>query len=504
MVGSKLGWSVFLVACASLAAVAMPTKSDFQKVQLAVDELLEADRAAVKAGKMKPVKAGENAVHLAEQSKDAAAQYMFWQAAFNYFVKGGEFDRAYDAIQSFRAVVPDIPDTEMIRVLRNGLRGASQKNGGKLYEVLQEVENRVRYARERDQLVKNVAKRPADAMLRVRLAERYVLLGDWEKALPEFAESVGDVATAAKAELGKQSLAYDKIADIWWSYVIPGEDGAEKHFRAHAVDCYRKALAEGRLDGLRRTLVEKRIGDLGSTETGSSVFKVNGNLAKLYYDGTNYIEFVKCPAGEFNMTFDFKSRKTIKARITSPLWIMKEFGGIQLKYGKKFKSHKPGDGKQPAWSAYRDIENLVRRLMSECGEGLPEGYVVRLPTNAELQYALCGGASRLDIKSLARQNTWNLDIGKGKTHWILDRFPTNALKFNNPPRWECSSLPRLDGSEDPLGWDADDAKCAHIIWRMDHGDWLGVADVNNKHAGSGFRFVIGPDLVDEWWQKHGK
>lgn len=98
-------------------------------------------------------------------------------------MKGGEFDRAYDAIQSFRAVVPDIPDTEMIRVLRNGLRGASQKNGGKLYEVLQEVENRVRYARERDQLVKNVAKRPADAMLRVRLAERYVLLGDWEKAL---------------------------------------------------------------------------------------------------------------------------------------------------------------------------------------------------------------------------------------------------------------------------------------------------------------------------------
>ena len=55
MVGSKLGWSAFLVACASLATVAMPTKSDFQKVQLAVDELLEADRAAVKAGKMKPV-----------------------------------------------------------------------------------------------------------------------------------------------------------------------------------------------------------------------------------------------------------------------------------------------------------------------------------------------------------------------------------------------------------------------------------------------------------------
>lgn len=78
MVGPKLGWSVFLIACASLAAVAMPSKADFQKVQLAVDELLEADRAAVKAGKMKPVKAGENAVHLAEQSKDAAAQYMFW------------------------------------------------------------------------------------------------------------------------------------------------------------------------------------------------------------------------------------------------------------------------------------------------------------------------------------------------------------------------------------------------------------------------------------------
>lgn len=498
-----------VVACMSLAVAAMPSKADFQKVKPAVDELLGADREAVKAGKMKPGKAGENAVRLAEQSKDEASKYMFWQAAFSYFVKEGAFDQAYNAVMSLRSSVKDIPHAEMVRVLKNGLRGTGQQNVGKLYELLRETENLVRYARERDQIAKNLVRRPADAALRMHLAERYALLGDWKKALPEFAKGAGDVAKAAKAELGQGTLAPDKIADIWWGYAVPGEESTRKCFRAHAAEFYGKALEEGGLDGIRRSLVEKRVKEVGvqvgqiAGGSESKVFRITDNLARLYFDGTNYVEFVKCPAGEFNMTTDFKARKTAKVRITRPFWIMKEEATIRLAYGSAFKPGKPGSEKIPAWRRIPEIDDLAQRLMNVCGDELPEGCVVRLPTNAELQYALCGGDSRLDTKRMGRENAWNI-VAKQNQVWTLDRFAAGVVQRDSPSNWGFGRFPKLDSTDDPFGWTDKTDGCGFVVWRTAGlWNWLEVPSTEKKF-GAHFRLVIGPDLVGEWRKRNGK
>ena len=61
------GWVVGLaVALPAFAAVAMPTRAEFQKVLPLVREISAEDVAAVRAGKMKPAKAGDNAFERAK------------------------------------------------------------------------------------------------------------------------------------------------------------------------------------------------------------------------------------------------------------------------------------------------------------------------------------------------------------------------------------------------------------------------------------------------------
>jgi len=96
------------------------------------------------------------------------------------------------------------------------------------------------------------------------LADAYVRAGDWPSALKVFAKL--DVKAAA-FELGQEGVGdwnALKAADYWWQC-------SEKNpapYRAHAVPLYRRAMSEGLVDGLMKTLVEQRIAEVETANAG--------------------------------------------------------------------------------------------------------------------------------------------------------------------------------------------------------------------------------------------
>lgn len=81
-----------------------------------------------------------------------------------------------------------------------------------------------------------------------------------------------------------------------------------------------------------------------------------------------------CPAGSFMMSGIGKDDPPHKVTITRPFWIGRTVVAQEMQGG--------------------EVDKFFSRLNLEHGKELPEGYVFRLPTEAELEYALREGGAR--------------------------------------------------------------------------------------------------------------
>ena len=102
-----------------------------------------------------------------------------------------------------------------------------------------------------------------DPVLR-QYAETLALLGDWKGALAEFSKVSGEVGRLAKGDADGTAGAAE-LGDFWWDYKT-SYTGGEPAFRERAANYYRKAIADGKLDGLKRTLVEQRLASLSQPD----------------------------------------------------------------------------------------------------------------------------------------------------------------------------------------------------------------------------------------------
>lgn len=196
------GWVVGLaVVVSAFAAVAMPTKAEFQKVLPIVKEISADDIAAVKAGKMKPVVAGDNALERAkDMSLDEASRYLFFESAFAHYVRAEEYDKAAGVIDALKSTIKDVPDSSVIELIERRLRKIPRKHAGQLYAMLQDARSRERLGKRLAVYKKAAAANPSDPIPQGRLAAAYVLLGDWEAAAKAFGKSGGEVAKVMAAE----------------------------------------------------------------------------------------------------------------------------------------------------------------------------------------------------------------------------------------------------------------------------------------------------------------
>ena len=243
------------VGCAcTLAASGMPTQAELEKAQGLVTELMRSDVANFNERKMSAADVATAALKYAGEAQSEAARFLLLKGAFFYRVRAEDYDGAMDVISKIRHDINDVPDTTLVKILSGAVRRIPRKSAGKLYDL----RNRIRYVQEAKDLTAKIKANPSDKSLRTALGERYALLGEWDKAILEFAAGEGHVAKAAALEQSADAKPCD-VADAWWEVAGAEDSDISLAYRVHAVRFYRTALADGALSDLKKIIAANRI-----------------------------------------------------------------------------------------------------------------------------------------------------------------------------------------------------------------------------------------------------
>ena len=314
-------------------------------------------------------------------------------------------------------------------------------------------------------------------------------------------------------------------------------------------------------------------------EPARTVAKPTGKPLVLNLTKDLAMEFVPCPAGEFEMgNSGSKDSPTYrhKVKITRPFWIGKY--QVSREIWKQFSSDvrlnelkvECGGMKAPMTDmSYNMVEDFCNWLQHRYSGKvkMPKGYVFRLPTEAEWEYALDAGGDLQDdyhrwrdgddslrsrimitkddyqkiidktkVKFPAlyhcpalpggqkKPNAWGVYdmLGNGR-EFVLDCVSNADYKKGRPTRNLLGTdlLHYEDEEEDPLRYRLEpkqakgkkvpegEGRCMLVRNFADtpNGDWYakgrGVPSCGYG-MGATFRVVIGPDLVSEWKAKNGK
>ena len=438
----KLRFAFALACFSALSALAMPSRTELQKVQGAVNELMAEDMATMKKGKLAPEKAAETALGYAREATDEASKFLFYKGAFGLFVQGRKYDEAVKAVEALTQEVKDVPDGVLVDIIREKLKRVSKKDGGVVFELYDRVDRRMRSSAEKAKLEAALKANPKNVDARRQLAFAKAALGDWAGALGDFALVGGKASDAAKAEQGGKAA---DAADLWWN--LSDDEDERAVLREHAAGLYRKALDGGRLQGIKLSLAKKRIAESGvetkaeqkpgavpaapepsvadsPAEEGQSAPDPIASAAglpkpiviPLKGKGVRPLTFVPIPAGTVDVGRHERVFADTALTITRPFLMAKmpidcaQWKSVMGKASKKEMWHAMGDddgraiakamggiGSIVAMSQSPEANDLVERLNKDFRTRLPKGMVFRLPTFAEDVYVRYGGRSNGDF-----------------------------------------------------------------------------------------------------------
>ena len=240
-------------------AHAMPTTQEIAATRPLVSELMAPVMAEYKAKTKTATEVANTAIGFACSAKSEAACYLFLRGAVNFYVKGGEFGKAADAVDALKEKVTKIPPADIANIISSALDRENARKAPRLRSQLQLAQAQVRAAKDVNRLSAQL-KRVSTDDTRRQYAEALALSGDWKTALAEFAKVSGTVGKMAKSEAAGSSSDVEN-GDFWWGYE-PSYAGTERIFRDRAAGYYRKAIADGKVDGLKKTLIDQRLASL--------------------------------------------------------------------------------------------------------------------------------------------------------------------------------------------------------------------------------------------------
>ena len=412
IVSMKTG--VFAVLCvAGAVASAMPTKDYLAKAQPVVNELMRPLVADFKAKKMDAVAVGDSAIKYADEAVSESAKYLLLRGAIYYYAKGESYDKVVETLETLQGTVKNIPPDTWLEIVSKAADGVKEPDAPALFAIRRQAEIQVNAQSELKKAYSELNRDSNNAAARRQFAEMLAATGKWKRALEEFAKLKGPIARAAKDEQSGQFEAV-KLGDIWWDYE-PEVKFFAPFAKAHAADFYRQAVAAGKLSGLKGPLVEKRIAEAEAKAKSINVandavtaavepspddpwaiptkFKTPLERTLKLADGVD-MPFCACPPSTFTMSGG--KGGSHKVTITRPFWISKTFL-TQKQYAAfnpsdeaaavvgKLEQHFPNSPGFRHWW-YWEVSMYINKLNKEFGTSLPNGYVFRLPTEAELDY----------------------------------------------------------------------------------------------------------------------
>lgn len=555
-----------LMTVCSVTVFAMPTRTELSKAQPLVVELMAPATEAFKNASAKDkaaaaVKVGDVSSEFAKSAETEAAKFLLLKGAVSFYARGEAYDKAADAVVELQRSVKDVTPSLIADITGGAAGKISEAKAPRLYEMFRRAKLQVRATEEAKTLASKLRKMKSDALQR-RYAEALAISGDWKSAYREFLKlSDGAMKNVVEAEAnGKAKNA--ETGGFWWEYK-PAMEDAEDIFKEHAAEFYRKALAAGEITGLKKNIVEQRISGFGgiaangslvdtvtavekiSSEPASSpssnkTWQENGNTAWLALPNGEKLEFAKCPAGNGPVIYCWNDEhmakgghKFFNAKVSRPYWIMKRpLCGKDLK-GLAFAGALQGEDGEFIERARDNVDCFCESLTAVVRDSLPCGYVVRLPSIVEYQYAFTEGgkAKTHPYDCLTRYGYWDKEAkpwyaeigipaeggqsranGWGISHWalheqVLDRVLDDNGKFNDKHQLVLS-LNKPAAEADTLWWGevaggADIDHNGQVIASTCLGGHLITGGTKGTKPGVS-RLVVGPDLVGEWKSRRTK
>lgn len=469
--GLACGLSVAF-AFAAIVATAMPTRQQLAETQKFVDDLIAADISAVNAKQKTPGEVADAHLALVARAETEAGRYLLLQNAFRLYVRGGDYDAAAGVIRRMKKDVSDLPPEVIVELVSGEMGRVAGSKAPKVLAIFKEAKRAIKYRKYLATAEAEAKKHGTSKALRW-VAECHGCLGEWKKALEIFARLR---VVAAKWELDPESVpdcdAF-KAAEYWWNY--QAEDA--EPFRAHAATLYRVALNNGLLTGLRAEAIKKRIETFSDAEAKPDVTDTVKKGQRSISNGlnpsrgytlqlTNGIDVVFCaiPAGTFQMS-NAEGSGTHKVTISRPFWITRTFVTVQ-EIRVLAPQKERDDAMSAASSMFReydvapgmlysgDCDKICKQLNDRFSDLLPNGYVFRLPTEAELEFVVTqGGSQKVQYSNFAqiaekeskargatvdaglglipRQavNGWGIFGGLAERNHVFDKVNATLFKF---------------------------------------------------------------------------
>ena len=226
-------------------ADAMPTAEEIAAAEPLVQEVMKAEMDALRSGKKTREQVGDAAVALAKAAQAPAEKYILLTGAFDYYMRGGAYDKAASALEAVRKAVPDWKGSDEFALIDKAMRVVAFGKGGPVRERYEELKERQQYASRLKKALAQAKAKPSDKKLQFQVATYSAALGHWPQAVDAFL-AANNPACAAAAKLEKESAPPAKIAAAWWSASDIKPEFLSVAIRAHGV------RPHGCTDGIQR------------------------------------------------------------------------------------------------------------------------------------------------------------------------------------------------------------------------------------------------------------
>ena len=319
----------------------MPSKDEIERARPMANEVMSPLVDEYKAKKISARDVGDAAMRFASEAKGESHKFVLLSGAVHYYSLEGDFDKSADAIEAICSQIKDVPPSKIEEAAAKALERAGKNDAQRLRTIYRAASRRAKASKDIGTFKAALGKKSSDTDAKRGLADAFARYGDWPNALIVFSQL--DIAAAAFELNPDDSRGYDalKAADYWWSF--EAKDPAP--YRAHAVGLYRRAIAEGLVQGLRRSLVDKRIAEaealgvplpLANSAVGDKLYCVvdlsGGPNAAKY--PVSYLS--TAPKGGW--TDEYKTTKLVLRRIEPGTFIM---GGDQKNVAHRVNLTKP-------------------------------------------------------------------------------------------------------------------------------------------------------------------
>lgn len=478
--------ALFFCLCAVLmrvvAASVIPSETDLDKERADVETLTKDDFTKLKSGQATHAETAQSLLAYAKTAETPAAHYLLVRAAFRQFLLGEDLSRAVSLFDELSKTQSTAYALEVARFSASSLNKMFEKKVDGIKAFMERLADTDRKVKNLEALKAQLETTPEDGILRTKLGVVSLSLGEWNDSLRCFSFLTNRLGEVAQYELnypltGLTTLTSADVADFWWN--LADEDVQFKEYqsacRAHAAYWYRQAVTNAVLRSLKKTIALKRAAEIEkealtnavSETCASSGISLVTNLPPIRVPMIRDIELfmVGCPAGTFTMgnpkkrTTPFTSEKLHQVELTRPFWISRyKVTREQFKLFQKFElaDHEKtiGGMKAPMRATFSLACEYCDYLTKKYKSKLPTGYVFRLPTEAEWEYALAFNASPDDPYSSWEEKADEIMVGKldwenaARAHRIdLALFPESR----RPLLPVGMKAPNLRGLYDMLG-----------------------------------------------------